>query len=100
MIEVLLAAVPVALLLTTLLAGAYPGIDLIERARGALAGRPPVRRASVRRAAPRSASCTRASGGRLVALSLGGRSPPGSAAFSQVPRACEALMSLRFRRNR
>jgi hypothetical protein len=77
MTEVLIAAVPLLLLLGSLLLGFYPGCEtalrLAERI-ASRAGRRPARAARQRRP-PRPASHA-AHGGLLLAFGLSGRAPP------------------------
>jgi hypothetical protein len=76
MIEVLIAAVPLLLLLGSLLLGFYPGCETALRLAERIASRAaqPVRAARQRRP-PRPASHA-AHGGLLLAFGLSGRAPP------------------------
>jgi hypothetical protein len=78
MLEVALAAVPLLLLLASLLAGFYPGCEAAVRlAERFAAGSAP--EAANRQPAPRRRHRSAAHGGLLLALSLSGRSPPAAA---------------------
>ncbi len=70
----LLYLLPALVLAVILLARRYPGERVIERLRLARAPGPRVRAASSPR--PRCRPDTRLGGGRLIAVSLGGRAPP------------------------
>jgi hypothetical protein len=77
MAEVLIAALPLLLLLGSLLLGHYPGCDAIvrlsERISGALRPRARSAEPAPRPASPRSFA---ASGGLLIAFGLAQRPPP------------------------
>lgn len=77
MLEILIAALPLILLLGSLLLGHYPGCDAVvrlsERFSPRSGSRPAAARASRRPLAPRSFA---ASGGLLIAFGLAQRPPP------------------------
>jgi hypothetical protein len=70
----LLYLMPALALAALLLGGRYPGERALERLRQALAPCPRARAASSLR--PRRCPDARLGGGRLIAVSLGGRAPP------------------------
>jgi hypothetical protein len=72
-----LTLLPALLLVAALLAGRYPGEQLIERWRR---DRPRIRPAVARVRIPSRPSRERPQGGRLIARALAGRAPPAFAA--------------------
>ncbi len=70
----LLYLVPALVLAALLLGGRYPGERALERLRLEFAPRPRARAANSSR--PRRRPDARLGGGRLIAVSLGGRAPP------------------------
>lgn len=77
MLEILIAALPLILLLGSLLLGHYPGCDAVVRLADRFSPRPRSGRTAARRARrplpPRSFA---ASGGLLIAFGLAQRPPP------------------------
>lgn len=79
-LELLLPAVPLLLLLCSLLVGVYPGCETAVRLSERLAGATRRGDRAVRRVlVPRRPGRSAAHGGLLLALSLSGRAPPAAA---------------------
>ena len=77
MIEIILAALPLLVLVASLLVGRYPGLEramriadrIASRARGRIA-------AALNSRRPRPPAAHAAHGGQLLAFSIAGRAPP------------------------
>jgi hypothetical protein len=77
MIEFLTPALPLLLLLGSLLLGRYPGLDTAMRLADRIASRAQVRiSAAISSLRPRPPAAHAAHGGQLLALSIAGRAPP------------------------
>jgi hypothetical protein len=76
LIEVALPAVPLLLLLASLLFGRYPGCDAVVRLSERLAGGAPRRGAAVRARRPLPPRRFAAAGGLLIAFGHAQRPPP------------------------
>ncbi len=77
MIEFLLPALPLLVLVFSLLFGRYPGLDTAMRLAERIASRAPARISTAPRArAPRPPAAHAAHGGQLLAFSIAGRAPP------------------------
>ncbi len=77
MIEIVLAALPLLLLVVSLLFGRYPGLETAMRLAERIATRARSRIATVLNARrPRPPAAHAAHGGQLLAFSIAGRAPP------------------------
>jgi hypothetical protein len=77
MIEFLIPALPLLLLVGSLLLGLYPGLDTAMRLAERIASRARTRiAAAISSPRPRTPAARAAHGGQLLALSIAGRAPP------------------------
>jgi hypothetical protein len=77
MVEFILPALPLLVLVLSLLLGRYPGLDTALRLADRIASRTRERvAAAVSSRRPRTAAARAAHGGQLLAFSIAGRAPP------------------------
>jgi hypothetical protein len=77
MIEILVAALPLLLLVASLLVGRYPGLETAMRLADRIATRArPHVAAALNSRRPRPPEAHAAHGGQLLAFSIAGRAPP------------------------
>ena len=77
MIEIILAALPLLVLVASLLFGRYPGLETAMRIAERIAARARGRIAAARNTrGPRPPAAHAAHGGQLLAFSIAGRAPP------------------------